>query len=489
MATIDVKKDGKGNVTGYRFRACVGRDEKGKQIWRTLSVDRPEGLTPAKEKKEVERQADAWEQSEKEKYERTQEKQDKSKITLSAFIDEHWQKDHVLDGSHTPSSISFYQYMAEDIKSYFGDKKRLNQIDAETVKRYIRYLNTEARLKVNDYKEIPVSVMQDDEGATLTWKAEKDALSYQIWRKGRRGKKFEKIASTKELTYRDEKTGNYNYQVKARFERPGEEPYSKTTVIRHYQTFRNVLNYALRFGYLKEDPCKYLSVKDKPKKENKTVDFLPPAEAKRYIACLDQEPFYWNCLQNVLITTGLRRGECVGLQWGDIDKDKLTMTIKRNVTVDKTSELGYHVGKTKTGEERTVPISNRLYEMLERLKAEREDKLSVKDENGNVITAVNILPHGYIFCRDGDCYQPIYPTEVTRWTAKFVKRHNLQNVSPHDLRHTAATLALESGADLRQVQELLGHRDPTTTMQFYAGVSEEGLRRANQGIENLIVAK
>ena len=56
----------------------------------------------------------------------------------------------------------------------------------------------------------------------------------------------------------------------------------------------------------------------------------------------------------------------------------------------------------------------------------------------------------------------------------------------HDLRHTAATLALESGADLKQVQELLGHKDPSTTMGFYTGVTEEAQRRTIEGIESLI---
>lgn len=401
MATIEKKYRKNGEFFGYRFRACVGRDDKGIQVWRTASIDRPEGLTPKKEENEVKRQADKWEQEQKEAFERTQTKQDKTKITVFAFIDERWWKDHVMDGSHTPSSISFYQYMSEDIKDYFGDKKKLNQITAEDVKRYIKYLNTEARTKNGD-------------------------------------------------------------------------PYSATTIVRHYQTLRNILNYALRFGYLKDDPCKYLSVKDKPKKESKPIDFLAPDEAKRYITCLEKEPLYWKCLENVLITTGLRRGECIGLQWGDLDSNNLTLTVRRNITIDKTNEDGYHVGKTKTGEERTVPISARLNKMLEQLKAEHDNKYGT------------ILPHGYIFCRDGNAYMPCYPTEPTRWTAKFVKRHNLQNVSPHDLRHTAATLALEGGADIKQVQELLGHKDPATTMQFYAGVTEEAKRRTVEGIESLI---
>ena len=405
MATITPKKDSRGNVINYKVTLCVGRDEQNKQVWRTCTLPRPDGLTPVKERKEVERQADAWAEKQKAEFERTHAKEDKSKITLSEFINAHWWPDHVMDGSHTPSSISFYKHMAADIIEYFGTKKRLALIDAEAIKRYIKYLNTDATTKSG-------------------------------------------------------------------------KPLSPTTIVRHYQTLRNILNYALRFGYLKDDPCKYLSVKDKPHKENKAIDFLAPKDAQRFMMCLEDEPLFWRCFMNVLITTGLRRGECVGLQWGDIDGEKLSLNVSRNVTIDAASADKYHVGGTKTGESRTVPISPRVYSLLTELKHEHERKYGAA-----------LMPSAFIFCSAENPYKPLYPTEPTRWQAKFVKRNHLPKVSPHDLRHTAATLALESGADLKQVQTLLGHKDPSTTMAFYAGVTEEAQRRTVDGIESIIMNK
>ncbi len=403
MATITLKTDSSGNIISYKATLCVGRDEYNKQVWRTKTFKRPVGLTPVKERKEVERQVDMWAEKQKSEYERTHERADKSRITLSEFINAHWWPDHVMDGSHTPSSISFYKHMSDDIVAYFGTKKRLAMIDAETVKRYIKYLNTEAVTKSG-------------------------------------------------------------------------KPLSATTIVRHYQTLRNILNYALRFGYIKEDPCKYLSVKDKPHKENKQIDFLEPKDAKRFIECLEKEPTFWRCFMNVLITTGLRRGECVGLQWADIDGDRLTLSVSRNVTIDAASPDKCHVGNTKNGENRTVPISPRVYSLLMELKHENEQRFDAV-----------LMPSAYVFCSAYNPYKPIYPTVPTRWQSKFVKRNNLPKVSPHDLRHTAATLALESGADLKQVQTLLGHKDPSTTMEFYAGVTDEAQRRTVDGIESMII--
>lgn len=402
MATIETRKNKQGVVTGYRVRICVGRDEQYKQVWRTCTIPRPEGLTPAKERKEVQRLADEWESGQKAEYERTHSKEDRDKITLADFIKNHWWKDHVEDGTHTPSSISFFNYMSNDIISYFGPKKRLNQIDAEAVKRYIKYLNTEAKTK-----------------------------------QGR--------------------------------------PYSATTIQHHFSTLRNILEYARRFHYIQSDPCRDLSQKEKPHRDAKKVDFLDVDKAREFMRCLDSEPLFWKALFNVLITRGLRRGECVGLEWGDINPEKMLLKISRNVTIDKNSPEKINIGSTKTGEARTVPLSYRVYGLLMQLKREHEERFQVK-----------LLPSAYIFCRETDPFKPLYPTDVTRHLSIFVKRHNLPDVSPHDLRHTAATLALESGANLKEVQQLLGHADPATTMAFYTGVTEEAQRRTVDGIEELI---
>ena len=404
MATIIEKKNKAGTLISYKIMVCVGRDEQNKQVWRTTTLARPDGLTPAKERKEIERQADAWEQEQKAEYERTHSKEDKSKITFADFVHNRWWTDHVMDGTHTPSSISFYKYMSEDLVSYFG-KKKLNSIEAEAVKRYIKYLNTEAVSKNG-------------------------------------------------------------------------EPLAPTTIQHHFGTLRNIMQYARRFHYIQFDPCQDLSQKEKPHRGKKKVDFLEPAQAQRFIQCVSDESLYWQCLLNVLITTGLRRGECVGLQWGDLDGEKLTLSISRNVSIDKDSPEKYHIGDTKTGEDRVVPISLRLYSLLMSFKREQETKYHA-----------SLMPSAFMFCSETNPYAPLYPTTVTRHVSKFIKRHNLPNVSPHDLRHTAATLALESGADLKQVQELLGHKDASTTMQFYAGVTDEAKRRTVEGIESLIASK
>ena len=402
MATITTKKDKAGNVTGYKVTLCVGRDEANKQIWRTCTLKRPEGLTPAKERKEVERQADAWAEAQKAEYDRTHAKADKTKITFKQFVEDHWMKDHVKTADHTPSSVEFFEYTSQMAIDYFGEKKRLKEIDTEAVKKYINFLKT---------------------------------------------------TPTKT-------TG---------------EPFGASSIKHFYGTLKNILRYAKRMHYIDYDPTEDLSQKEKPHRERKGIDFLEPAQAVEFLSCLEHEPLYWQCLVNVLITTGLRRGEAAGLQWGDLDPKKLELHVERNVTHDKEAENGLHVGKTKTGEARTVPVSSRLCGMLLRFKQEQQERFQIL-----------LLPTAYIFANDADPYRPIRPDSITQHVKRLVARNKLKDVSPHDLRHSAATLALEAGADLKDVQTLLGHKDPSTTLKFYTGVSEEKKRRTVEGIESLI---
>jgi len=423
-----------GQVINFKWTALIGRDENYKQIRLTKRVE-PIGLTPAKEMKEQQARADEWEKLVRAEYEKehgtsAEEKlkarKERERITLESFIDEHWIKKHVLNGTHTPDTVAFYNSMAKDIKTYLREhcpEIKLSQLDKEDVLDYLAYMRNEAKTQ--------------------------------------RG-----------------------------------TPYGKTTIQHHFSTLRNILEYAVYVDFIAEDPCKKLKPTDRPKREQKEVDFLAPDEAVRFMTCLDsdEEREYWEknhgshlgwkCLVNTLILTGLRRGELVGLQWGDLDQKKMLLHIRRNVTIDTSNKAEkdpakkLHIGELKGKETRKVPISKYLCDLLIAYKGEQEKKYSAL-----------FMPNAYIFCRVDDVYLPLYPTEPTRLVKKFNRRHKLPDMSPHDLRHTAASLAIESGASVKEIQGLLGHKDPSVTLKFYAGLTEKAKQRTILGIEGMIRPK
>ena len=404
MPGIIEKKNKAGEVISYKFMCCVGRDDLYKQVWRTCTIPvndpRIEGLTPAKLRKELNTIKSEWDKEQKTEYQKNHSKDDKAKITFKQFVTDHWMKDHVIpDG--TPSSIQFFQYTSNKAIEYFGDKKKLREIDTEAVKRYLNFLKT----------------TPTDTG----------------------------------------------------------EPFSATSQKHFFGTLRNVLRYAKRLKYISVDPTEDIAPNEKPHREKKQIDFLTPDEAARFLNCLESEPLFWQAMLNLMLISGLRRGEAVALQWQDLDAKNLELSIVRNVTLDKNSEKGYNVGKTKTGESRKVPISSRICLMLLRLKQEQEERLKV-----------SLLPNAFIFSNVTDPYKPIRPDSVTTKVRRFVEKNRLPNVSCHDLRHSSAALALEAGTDLKTIQMILGHADPETTMRYYAGITEAAKKRSVEGTEKLV---
>lgn len=437
MATIQKNVSKKtGEVINWKWTALLGRDENKKQVRITKRVEPLEGLTPAKERDKMQRLADEWEEQERAEYvklrgresSKAQAMKERDKITLSDFIDKRWMPNHVKKGvkPHTPDTIAFYTSMSEDIKSYFKDTLKLSQIGKADVLEYLAWMRNDAKTK----------------------------------------------------------RGN---------------PYGATTIQHHFSTLRNILNYAVYIEYITENPCEKIRPDDRPRREHKDIDFLDIDESIKFITCLDDEkeiaywkknnrdPLLWKCLVNVLITTGLRRGELVGLQWGDIDRKNMIFNVQRNVTIDTTNkkdadpEKKIHIGQLKgrdKDESRKVPLSKYVLELLDSYKSSQEEKCGAA-----------LLPNAYIFCRDGNAYIPLYPTEPTRMMAKYIKRHKLPNMSPHDLRHTAGYLAIESGANVKQIQALLGHKDPALSLKFYVGITEKARQDTVEGIENLLRPK
>ena len=91
-----------------------------------------------------------------------------------------------------------------------------------------------------------------------------------------------------------------------------------------------------------------------------------------------------------------------------------------------------------------------------------------------------LLTQAFVFSRPGDPLEPRDPSAITRHMKRFVKTAGLPDVSPHDLRHSCASLLLSSGADIKSVQELLGPADASTTLNFYVKTDLKQMRSATE---------
>ena len=92
--------------------------------------------------------------------------------------------------------------------------------------------------------------------------------------------------------------------------------------------------------------------------------------------------------------------------------------------------------------------------------------------------ASSIIKDAFLFHRIDDIYSPIDPNAITRRVKRFMKNNGLPDLSPHDLRHSCATLLLAQGADVKSVQQILGHSDASTTLNFYVRADLQQMRAA-----------
>ena len=242
-------------------------------------------------------------------------------------------------------------------------------------------------------------------------------------------------------------------------------PLSAKSVRHIYGTLNLIFKYAEEQEMIAKNPMNKVPA---PKKEKKPVDALTEEQAQDFFAAVNECEIDFKCMLYLLITTGIRRGECVGLKWSDIDEKNSTLTIQRGVSY--TPESGIVVSTPKTANSiRTIPLIPTTLLLL------REWKATVQKEHPDTI-----LTDAFIFPGKNDLFAARDPNSVTRRVKRFMRNNGLPDLSPHDLRHSCATLLLAQGADIKSVQNILGHADASTTLNFYVKSDLKQMRAATE---------
>ena len=225
------------------------------------------------------------------------------------------------------------------------------------------------------------------------------------------------------------------------------KPLAPKTIRHYYCALGFVFSFAMNKEYITKNPMERV---DCPKVQKKKVDAFSEEQAREFFSYLDACPLDFRCMLSLMITTGIRRGELMGLQWGDIDFEHQIISINRNVTYTPASGIVVSTPKTECSI-RQIPVMPSVLDLLKEYRGHTE----------------NWQKSDFLFPKDGNPALARDPNSVTRRVKRFMKLHDLPDMSPHDLRHTCASLLLSSGADIKSVQEILGHSDASTTLNFY----------------------
>ena len=251
------------------------------------------------------------------------------------------------------------------------------------------------------------------------------------------------------------------------FQRAG---YAHATAVKLYNILNGIFEMAFLDDSIPLNPM--LKVKrpaprkgEQPKEESDKAYTVK--ELGYILSCAAQEPLQWQTYISLAADTGLRRGECCGLQWSDIDFKAGTVTVRRNLQY--TAAAGVYATSPKNGKVRVVDVGPDVLALLKHLREERAQSCISK----------------WCFTQEGTA-EPMHPQSPTRYFQKFGKRYNVKDFHPHKLRHSSASIAIVHGADVVSVSERLGHSDTAVTLRMYAHANEESIRRAGQIVRDVL---
>lgn len=220
---------------------------------------------------------------------------------------------------------------------------------------------------------------------------------------------------------------------------------------------------ALKQGLIQINPC---DAAELPKAERHEITPLKDEEIPLFLSAIESTPMrnaYALCL-----FAGLREGECLGLSWKQVDFQKGRIMISQQLQVEKAKGSRYYIApSTKSGKPRTIkppPIA------FEYLRAERVKQTENRLKAGPLWSN----PDDLVFTDEVGGHYVFY-TFYRRFKA-IAASIGRPDLRPHDLRHTAATVAIASGADIKSVQDLLGHSTASFTLNVYAHTSEQMMK-------------
>jgi len=232
--------------------------------------------------------------------------------------------------------------------------------------------------------------------------------------------------------------------------------HSATTVLRVHGVLAGILDSAVRDHRITSNPARDLAL---PKKTRGGRSYLTHAQVDA-LAGTARYP----AIVYTLAYTGMRWGEMSGLRVKNVSFERGRILIEENAVLVNST---VHVGSTKTNESRSVPFPGFLTTALR-------------------VACAGKGPEDLVFAKMGVHHR--LPQSQDGWFAAAVKRarkddHAFPRISPHDLRHTAASLAISAGANVKAVQRMLGHASASMTLDTYADLFDDDLDRVSEALD------
>lgn len=245
----------------------------------------------------------------------------------------------------------------------------------------------------------------------------------------------------------------------------------------NYRVLKNIFSRAYEWKLIKQNP--FDGVK-KPVVKYKNIIPYDENKVQQLLLALQKEPFHWRIMIMLAITTGLRRGELLGLEWHHIDWKAGIINVTQSVSMSPAGVAHVKEPKTKSSKRKVSLPDSMLAELKEYYLFKIKERELIDDlwRGGNF---------NFVFCHpNGKAFHQERPY---LWFRAFLKKNNLRYIKFHTLRHTSATLLINQGVHAKIISERLGHGNIQVTMNTYGFALQAADKAAADKFESIITLK
>jgi len=253
--------------------------------------------------------------------------------------------------------------------------------------------------------------------------------------------------------------------------RGGTTGLSPKTLRNLHSMLHKALGDAVRWGHLARNP---VSLAEPPKPGTPQMKVWSPEQLRAFIEFTRADRLAAAWL--LLVTTGMRRGEVLGLGWSDVDFANARIAVVRSLTVVDYHDVRFIQPKTAKGR-RSVALDPMTVAALQ---AHRARHLEERLQWGEAWNGT-----GLVFTRENGT--AIHPERLTSWFEQLVRDAGLPKIRLHDLRHSYATAALAAGIPAKVVIERLGHASVMITLDTYSHILPSMQEDAASTVAKLIL--
>lgn len=238
---------------------------------------------------------------------------------------------------------------------------------------------------------------------------------------------------------------------------------------------RKALKDAVRWQRIRRNPAEDADAPRQVRPGERRLHTWTPQQVGQFLRHVADDRLY--ALWLLLATTGMRRGEAMGLRWVDTDLDTASLSIRQARVTVPGQDVVVSEPKTAQGR-RSVELDPAAVASLRAWRAQQAQE--------RLAWAGAWEDSGLVFTREDGT--PLHPNSVSKAFARHVEDAGVSSIRLHDLRHTWASLAIASGEPVKVVSERLGHSTVTFTMQQYQHVLPGMQREAAERMAALMLS-